>query len=51
MMGGAWYDEYVGNKSEQEIYMTAFGELKKHLNLNSEPNYYEMSVMKVKIIF
>ncbi len=50
MMGGEWYDQYIGNKSKNEVYQMAFNQLKKHLKFNVEPDYYEMTTMKVKLI-
>ena len=51
MMGGEWFDEYIGNKSESEIFSLAFNELKKHLKLDRNPNLYEVSILKVNKIF
>lgn len=48
MMGGAWYDEYFSNKSEQEIYEIGWNEIKKHLNLEIEPDIHEVSILKVR---
>lgn len=49
-MGGAWYDEYFSNKSEQEIYEIGWNEVKRHLNLEIEPDIYEVSILKVRKI-
>jgi antitoxin component HigA of HigAB toxin-antitoxin module len=48
MMGGAWYDEYLGNKNEEEIYQLALAEVKKHLNIKQEPSYHEVTIMNVR---
>lgn len=47
MMGGAWYEKYIGNKDETSIYDLAFNEIKKHLNLKTEPDHYHLSILKV----
>lgn len=46
MLGGAWYDEYIGTKTQNQIYDLALNEIKKHLNLNINPDLYELSIMK-----
>lgn len=46
MMGGQWFDQFIGNKSNEEIYQMALGELKKQLNLEENPDYYEVTVLK-----
>lgn len=48
MMGGAWFDEFIGNKSEREIYELGWSEAKRHLNLQVEPDLYEVSILKVR---
>ena len=47
MMGGAWYDEYFGNKSEDEIYSIGLGEVKRQLNVQIDPDIYQISILKV----
>ena len=47
MMGGEWYDQYFGNKNENEIYQIGVNELKKQLNLSIDPDYHEISILKV----
>ena len=47
MMGGAWYDHYIGNKDSNAIYQLAFNEIKKHLNLKVDPDFSDVSVLKV----
>lgn len=49
-MGGAWFDEYLKNKSSDEILSLALSEIRKHLDLKVEPDYQEISILKVKII-
>lgn len=49
MMGGAWFEQYIGTKSNQDIYTMALDELKKHLNIQVDPDVYEVSVLKVRI--
>jgi hypothetical protein len=51
MMGGDWYQKYIGDKNEKEIFELGFTEAKKHLNLSVNPNYYEVSILKVDILF
>ena len=48
MMGGAWFDEYIGSKSNDEIYNLALNELKKHLNIQIDPDIHEVNVLKVR---
>lgn len=48
MMGGAWFDEYIGSKSNDEIYNLALNELKKHLNIQIDPDVHEVNVLKVR---
>ena len=48
MMGGAWYDQYIGSKDSNQIAQMAYDELSKHLNIKTEPDYYEVSKLKVK---
>lgn len=50
MMGGAWFDEYLKNKSSNEILTLAYNEIRKHLNLKVEPDYQEISILKVKFL-
>ena len=50
MLGGAWYNEYIGNKTETQIYEMAVNELKKHLNNQVNPDLYELSILKVNLI-
>ena len=47
MMGGAWYDHYIGNKDENSIYQLAYNEVKKHLGLKVEPEHFHLSILKV----
>ena len=47
MIGGAWYDEYVGTKNHEQIYDMALGEIKKQLNIEADPDYHEVTIMKV----
>ena len=47
MVGGAWFDEYVANKSNEEIFSLAYKELKSHLHLDIEPDYHDVAVIKV----
>jgi hypothetical protein len=47
MLGGAWYDEYIGSKNSDQIYELALSELKKHLKLQINPDLYEVSIFKV----
>ena len=47
-MGGAWFDEYIGSKSNDEIYNLALSELKKHLNIQIDPDIHEVNVLKVR---
>ena len=47
MLGGAWYDEYIGNLNSDQIYTLALSELKKHLKLQIDPDLYEVSIFKV----
>lgn len=49
MMGGHWYNEYIGNKSNEQIYELALNELKKHLNFKINPDLYEVTILKVNI--
>jgi hypothetical protein len=51
MMGGHWYEQYIGNKSQNEILQTALDELKRQLNFSIEPDCYEISIMKVFDLF
>jgi hypothetical protein len=51
MMGGAWYEKYIGDKDERGIYDLAFGEIKKHLSLKVQPDHYHLSVLKVALNF
>ena len=46
MLGGAWYEEYIQGKTNDQIYDLAFMELRKHLDLKSEPNLKEVTVLK-----
>lgn len=46
MLGGAWYEEYIQNKTEDQIYDLAFSELRKHLNLKSDPQLQEVTILK-----
>lgn len=46
MLGGAWYDQYIGNKNPHEIYDMAFQELRKHLNLQTDPDIQEVTLLK-----
>lgn len=48
MMGGEWFNEFIGNKTESEIYEMAFDELKRHLNITVKPDYHEVSILKVR---
>ena len=48
MMGGAWYDQYIGSKDSNQIAQMAYDELSRHLNIKTEPDYYEVSKLKVK---
>ncbi len=50
-MGGAWYEKYIGNKDENSIYNLAFNEIKKHLNLKTDPDHYHLSILKVFLVF
>ena len=47
MMGGAWYDQYIGSKDSNQIAQMAYDELSKQLNINADPDYYEVSKLKV----
>lgn len=47
-MGGAWYEQYLKNKSSNQILTLAYNEIKKHLNLKVEPDHQEISILKVK---
>ncbi|RNA38960.1 protoporphyrinogen oxidase [Brachionus plicatilis] len=49
MMGGAWFDEYLKNKSSDEILSLALSEIRKHLDLKVEPDYQEISILKEAI--
>ena len=49
MMGGHWYNEYIGNKNNEQIYELALNELKKHLNFQINPDLYEVTILKVYI--
>lgn len=49
MMGGHWYNEYIGNKNNEQIYELALNELKKHLNFKINPDLYEVTILKVYI--
>jgi hypothetical protein len=51
MMGGAWYEKYIGDKDEKGIYDLAFGEIKKHLSLKTQPDHYHLSILKVASFF
>lgn len=46
MLGGAWYNEYIGNKTNDQIYDMAFKELRSHLNLTTDPDLQEVTVLK-----
>lgn len=47
MLGGAWFNEYIGDKSKEEIYELALSEVKKHLNIHINPDLHEVSILKV----
>ncbi len=49
MLGGAWFKETIGNKTPDQIYDLAFSELRKHLNLNIEPDVQEVTVLEEAI--
>lgn len=49
MLGGAWFNETIGNKSNDQIYDLAYSELRKHLNLKDEPDIQEVSVLNEAI--
>ncbi len=46
MLGGAWYDKFIGDKNPTEIYDMAFAELRRHLGLNSDPDANEVTILK-----
>ena len=46
MMGGAWYNKIQSLDSDSMVQL-AFNEIKKHLNLKSEPKYHEINILKV----
>lgn len=46
-MGGAWFDEYIGNKTEDEIYTMGLSELKKHLAIQIDPDIHQVNILKV----
>lgn len=46
MLGGAWYNDYIGNKTPNQIYDMAFKELRNHLKLNSDPDLQEVTILK-----
>lgn len=50
MMGGAWFDQYIGNKNPNEVLNIAFDEIKKHLGIRIEPDYYDVAILKVIFI-
>ena len=47
MLGGAWYDQYIGNKNDTEIYQLAYNEIKKQLGLKVDPDHFHLSILKV----
>ncbi|CAF0738300.1 unnamed protein product [Brachionus calyciflorus] len=49
MLGGAWFDEYLKNKTSDEILNMAYIEIRKHLNLKVEPDYHEIAILKEAI--
>ena len=51
MLGGAWYEEYIGHKTESQIYEMALNELKRHLNVQVNPDLYELNILKVGNIY
>jgi hypothetical protein len=50
MLGGAWYDQVIGDKDTEAIYKLVLDELKKHLKFDINPNYYEISLLKVDFL-
>jgi protoporphyrinogen/coproporphyrinogen III oxidase len=46
MLGGAWYDKYLKNLNESEMYELAMSELQKHLQIEIKPENYDLTVMK-----
>ena len=52
MMGGAWYDKVIGNRSSEQVFDLAYKELSTHLNLGDiRPDHYEVSFLKVILKF
>lgn len=52
MMGGAWYDKVIGNRSSEQVFDLAYKELRAHLNLGEiRPDHYEVSFLKVSFNF
>ena len=52
MMGGKWYDEYIGDKTAsdpEKLLNIAVNELRKHINVDKYPSKYKISVLKVSL--
>ncbi len=46
MLGGAWYEEFIGSLNPDQIYDLAFAELRRHLGLKCDPDVKEVTILK-----
>lgn len=46
MLGGSWYNEYIGAKTPDQIYDMAFKEIRGHLGIKIDPDIKEVSILK-----
>ena len=45
MLGGAWYEEYIENKTPTQIYDMALTELQKHLGFKIDPDLHDLTIL------
>ena len=47
MLGGAWYDQYIGNKDSHTVQKEALQEVQKHLKISVQPKYEDFAILDV----